>query len=182
MIRKGNKGEKMPGFVIHLAIAKIYEKNNRIEEIQKFERGTIAPDLEKNKEISHYRQNTNHPDLNRFIQTIGIEDIYGEGYFLHLVADYLFYEHFLEKWTPEIYDDYDRLNDKIVQKYAIKLPEEAEKVVKPTQGKLVLLNEEEIYQFIEIVGQIDIRKIVSQKGDYQNQIISEFIRLKQRIV
>lgn len=57
----------MPGYVIHLAVAKVYEKKNGIKDIKKFEQGVIAPDQNKNKLISHYGPDSSHPGLEKFL-------------------------------------------------------------------------------------------------------------------
>ena len=52
----------MPGFTIHIAIAKEYAKKNKgeVQDLEDFIKGTIAPDYialtdpEKNKDITHY--------------------------------------------------------------------------------------------------------------------------------
>ena len=169
----------MPGFVIHLAVGKVYEKNNQINDIETFEKGIIAPDLVGDKSKSHYGPASNSPDLNKFVQTNGMEDNYNEGYFLHLVTDYLFYNRFLKSWNPEIYEDYDKLNRRLMEKYGVVIPEEIQEIVKWKDGALSCLDEEEICQFIESVGKIKIRQIVLEKDDCQKQIESEFIMAKE---
>lgn len=56
----------MPGFVIHLAIAKEYLKRypEDGEDEEEFYRGVIAPDLLKKPE-SHYGPSTSDPDFER---------------------------------------------------------------------------------------------------------------------
>ena len=43
----------MPGYVIHLAIGQEYAKRKKIENIEEFLKGCIAPDLTE-KNASHY--------------------------------------------------------------------------------------------------------------------------------
>lgn len=167
----------MPGYVIHLAVGKVYSKENNIENIERFERGIIAPDLVKDKCKSHYGPSSSSPDLNGYIRTRRIKDEFDEGYFLHLVTDYLFYNKFLNSWNKHIYDDYDKLNDRIIKKYNIVIPNKLVEVVKTKSGDLELLSEEEIYRFIDSVGKINIRKILKEKN-FQN-CISE-IKFKER--
>lgn len=163
----------MPGYVIHLAVGKVYSKYNEIEDLKSFEKGIIEPDRAKDKSKSHYGPYSSQPDLNRFIKTNGISTNYEEGYFLHLVTDYLFYNKFLKRWDSNIYEDYDKLNARIVQKYGITIPEEIQKVVQFKDGKPSVLDEDELYKFINSVGKINIRKLVLQKDDLQSQIASE---------
>lgn len=163
----------MPGYIIHLAVGKIYSKNNKIEDIKNFEKGIVEPDMAENKSESHYGPNSSHPDLNRFIKINGISNSYNEGYFLHLVTDYLFYNKFLKSWDSVIYEDYNRLNARIVHKYRITIPKEIQKVVQFKDGELSLLNEEELYKFINSVGKLNVRKIILKKDDLQRQIDKE---------
>ena len=161
----------MPGYVIHLAVGKVYSKKNKISDLKSFERGIIAPDLAKDKTKSHYGPYSSAPDLDRYLREIGISNEFNEAYFLHLMTDYLFYNRFLKEWNEHIYDDYDKLNGRIVKKYNIVLPNELLKVVKTKEGKLELLNEEQIYRFIDVVGKIDIREIVRlNEIAFQNKI------------
>lgn len=159
----------MPGYVIHLAVGKVYSKENNIDNIESFEKGIIAPDLVKDKRKSHYGPSSSNPDLNGYLRARRIRNAFDEGYFLHLVTDYLFYNKFLNSWNEHIYDDYDRLNERIIKKYNIVIPKELVEVVKTKDGELELLSEEEIYRFIDIVGKINIRKILKEKN-FQNSI------------
>ena len=98
----------MAGYMIHLAIGSVYAQNNEIEDLQSFYKGIIEPDMIDNKSKSHYGLVTSQPGLNKFIKLNGISTSYKEGYFLHLLTDYLFYNRFLENWNPDIYNDYVR--------------------------------------------------------------------------
>ena len=153
----------MPGYVIHLAVAKVYEKKYGIKDIKKFEQGVIAPDQNKNKLISHYGPDSSHPGLEKFLNQKGIEDEFDEGYFLHLVTDYLFYNKFLEKFDNRIYDDYDKLNASLIKRYNIVLSPEIVDVVNKREGEPVVLNEEELCSFMDFVGNLDIRSLVAEK-------------------
>ena len=148
----------MPGYVIHLAIGKVYSNKNKISNLERFERGIIAPDLEKDKAKSHYGSYSSIPDLDRYLKERGTTNEFDEAYFLH----YLFYNRFLKEWNEHIYDDYDKLNDRIIKKYHIVLPKELLGVVKFKEGELELLDEERIYSFIDAVGKIDINDIAFQ--------------------
>ena len=109
------------------------------------------------------------PDLNGYLRARKIKNEFDEGYFLHLVTDYLFYNKFLNSWNKHIYDDYDRLNERIIKKYNIDIPKELLEVVKTKDGELELLSEEEICRFIDVVGKINIRKILKE-NNFQNSI------------
>jgi len=127
----------MPGYVIHLAVGKVYAQNNKIEDLNVFERGIIEPDMVENKAISHYGPYSSQPGLNQFVEANGISSSYNEGYFLHLVTDYLFYQKFLSRWDKAIYDDYNKLNSRIMQKYGIVVPKDVQEKVNLKMGKQV---------------------------------------------
>ena len=165
----------MPGYMIHLAVGKIYEKNNKIEDIESFEKGLIAPDLTDDKTKTHYGPGSSSPGLSKYIKENGVLNSYDEGYFLHLLTDYLFYHKYFENWNYKIftgiYKDYDILNDSIKEKYKITIPKEVEGVAKPGKGKLKYLEEEKTYRFIEAVGKINIRQMLKEKGiDYEKKL------------
>ena len=88
---------------------------------------------------------------------------------LHLVTDYLFYTKFLKnfEWTPDIYDDYDRLNRLLIERYQIEIPEEIRSVVQFKDGQLKVLEFDSICSFIEAVGKINISELI-QNRQYDN--------------
>lgn len=161
----------MPGYIIHLAVGSVYLQNNKIENLESFYKGIIEPDMITDKTKSHYGPSSSQPGLNKFIKLNGISSNYEEGYFLHLLTDYLFYNRFLKKWDSKIYNDYDKSNERIKEKYKIIIPEQIEDIVQFKTGKLEVLNEEELYRFIECVGKINVREIISKSNiDYENEI------------
>ncbi len=161
----------MPGYMIHLAVGSVYLQKNKIEDIESFNKGIIAPDRIPDKTKSHYGPNSSNPGLNNFVELNGISSNYNEGYFLHLLTDYLFYNKFLKRWDSNIYNDYDKSNEKIKEKYKIIIPKEIEDIVHFRTGRLEVLNEEELYRFIECVGKINVREIVTKNNiDYENEI------------
>ena len=162
----------MPGYVIHLAVGKVYAQNNPIEDLNAFEKGIIEPDMLGNKEISHYGKYSSQPGLKQFLQTQGISSSYNEGYFLHLATDYLFYNRFLSRWDKAIYDDYDKLNRRIIQKYGITVPKDVQEKVKFKTGETSILNEEDLYKFINAVGKINFRQIISQKQSGCEEVLA----------
>ena len=78
---------------------------------------------------------------------------------MHLVTDYLFYNNFLEKWVPQIYDDYNTLNSILIKKYSIQLPKEVQNCVKFEDKALTILNFDDIISFIETVGKMPINQM-----------------------
>ena len=85
----------MAGYVIHLAVAKEYLRNFRIKDEKEFLRGIIAPDLlsHGDKTTTHYSEHGGSGvNLKEFLKHNSISTEYMQGYFLHLVTDYLFYD------------------------------------------------------------------------------------------
>lgn len=156
----------MPGYIIHLAVGKVYSSNNEIKNTEEFYNGIIAPDLQQDKAKSHYGPCSSEPNLEKFLKENGISDSFHEGYFLHLVTDYLFYNKFLARWDTSIYDDYDKLNKRIIEKYGIRIQKEIENKVGFKVGDLSILKEDNVYEFIEFVGKLHIKDMVKNKGGY----------------
>ena len=158
----------MPGFVIHLAIAQQYAKINSIKN-EELIKGVIMPDL-LDKKISHYGETTAHPNFEKYFSENNIETDYDKGYLLHLVTDYLFYNKLLKGFTGKLYDDYDRLNDFLVEKYKINMPEEVLDVVKSSKEEPQILKREMICDFIEKMSKIDLEKCKDVHGYLENYI------------
>ena len=99
------------------------------------------PDMLQKPE-SHYGYSTSKPDLNFYVESHSMNDDFNKGYFLHLITDYLFYNKYFANfdWTPEIYDDYDRLNKILIEKYKIKIPEKISNIVQFKDGELKVLD------------------------------------------
>ena len=76
---------------------------------------------------------------------------------MHLITDVKFYNELIKgRWTKEIYNDYDRINKKLVEKYNIEIPKEVQEYVSFKRGKLHVFTENEIYEFIEEMGKIHL--------------------------
>ena len=95
-----------------------------------------------------------------FLDDKKIDTSFNRGYFLHLITDYLFYNKYIDRISDDIYNDYDLLNDGLIEKYDITLPEKAkEKVASKTEGNLKILSRELVEQFIEDVSELDLDEI-----------------------
>ncbi len=151
----------MPGYVIHLAIAKEYTKKhkNQIDDYNKFIEGVIYPDSVSDKSITHYGEKSSKANLKEFLLENDIEDSYNKGYFLHLVTDYLFYNKFLDYFSKDIYNDYDILNKYLKEKYDVDIPKKVEKNVFYKEGKLKILNLDDTIEFINMVSNYDLHEI-----------------------
>ena len=120
----------MPGFIIHIAVAKKYIDNfkNDIKNENDFLQGVLAPDLFNDKYESHYH---NYGEvcsgLNYLLKNCNfdINSDYGKGYFLHVLTDYIFYNYDFKKEVYYVrshnlktfYHDYDCTNKFLIQKY-----------------------------------------------------------------
>lgn len=166
----------MPGFIIHIAIANEYMRKHKkeIKDKEAFIKGTIAPDLSNDKYKSHYGNYAEkHAGLCNFMKQteININSDYGKGYFLHLLADELFYHNVFEKETQYVrnnhlktfYHDYDCLNKKLLKYYRIKnMPEEAKKHAKELNEKPELLSYRKVKKFIDQLSQILIEQQINE--------------------
>lgn len=152
----------MPGYVIHLAVGKKQIELNKIKNKEEFINGIIAPDLLKQKGIdSHYGDSSN-PNLKEFLNTRDMQSDYNKGYFVHLATDFLFYNKFLEKWSPNIYEDYNILNKRLVEKYQIDIPEQVKKYVKFKEGDLLTLDFNDIIDFIDATGRLSFEEFLEK--------------------
>lgn len=178
----------MPGFVIHLAVAKQYLEYHpgEIQNREDFENGIIAPDLdasqneiERNKSKTHYGKWGNYEteiDLDQFLQDpkVALSQDFWKGYFLHLLTDYYFYERFFQKETFEVkqnqdkfYQDYDVLNSSLISKYDLPFRKDLQKFISFREGTPKYLNLEKILDFIEFVSHLDLteqQKIIEKQG------------------
>lgn len=129
----------MPSFNIHLAVAVKYSEKNNIENKESFFKGSIAPDLVKDKSISHYTgmRDKNYLKkyvfekvrLNEFLKYNKVETDYEKGVFLHLATDFIFYQEFLsdeyldkidfDEMIQDLYYSYRITNSYLEEKYNI---------------------------------------------------------------
>lgn len=150
----------MPSYVIHLAVAKIYLSCHTEENEEEFIQGTIAPDLLE-KPQSHYGEATSSPDLEQFKSARGLVTSYDRGYFLHLKTDLLFYQELItpKKISEEIYEDYNRMNRSLMQRYVLEIPEAVRKYVEFREGETVKLHEHMAVDFINTVGNLELEEL-----------------------
>lgn len=152
----------MPGYVIHVAIAQEYMRkhNNKKENYQEFVKGVIMPDLIRPKSESHYGESPAYTNLKKFLNNNSIDNSLNRGKFLHLIADYLFYNFYLENFSKEyIYNDYDILNMSLIEKYNVELPEIAKDSVFFKEGKTKVLSLELAHKVIDEISELDIDNV-----------------------
>ena len=134
----------MAGYVIHLAIAEEYLRKHKDikEDYEEFIKGVIYPDSVTDKSLTHYGIKSSKVILKDFLQDNEINNSYMRGYFLHLITDYLFYNKYLEKFSKDIYNDYDILNKRLIEKYNVVLPENVQNNVFYKEGETKILTME----------------------------------------
>ncbi len=179
----------MPGFIIHIAVAKKYIDNfkNDIKNENDFLQGVLAPDLFNDKYESHYH---NYGEvcsgLNYLLKNCNfdINSDYGKGYFLHVLTDYIFYNYDFKKEVYYVrshnlktfYHDYDCTNKFLIQKYNIKnIPKEAEKFSGHLDEEPIYLKFDKLENFIEFVASNSIKSQIDKINKTGEPIVKEKI-------
>jgi hypothetical protein len=178
----------MPGFTIHIAIAKQYVKKHKNEIINEedFIKGAIAPDMNEkldgpaeDKSKTHYGQWGKYEVttyINEFLKdsNVNMEQDYWKGYFLHLLADHCFYNKYFKeehqkmiKNKDRFYYDYDCLNKSLIQKYEIEVVDNIKKYMNMYNDKPKYLVEAKVIDFIDEISNMNIQEkveIIKQRG------------------
>lgn len=151
----------MPGYVIHLAIAEMYLKkhNDKKEDYNEFIEGVIYPDSTKIKSETHYGDKSSESNLYEFLKEHELKNSFEKGYFLHLLTDYLFYNRYIDTISEKIYNDYDVLNDLLIEKYKVVLPEKVKNQVFSKNGELYILSMEILDRLIDDISNMDLDKV-----------------------
>ncbi len=173
----------MPGFTIHIAVAKEYIKNHngKIQNEEEFIKGSIAPDMNENmndkcnnKNLSHYGKwgkGNAYTNFTLFLKDnkVNLQQDYWMGYFLHLLTDHYFYNKYFKieleealKAKDSFYNDYDCLNELLINKYNIKINENIQKNIQKYMNfldeKPKYLTENKTVNFIENMAKINFDK------------------------
>lgn len=167
----------MPGFTIHIAVAKQYMKKHKLEikNEEEFIIGSIAPDLNENmsdtaddKNITHYGEwgkNKYEINIQNFLtdSRVNLSEDYWKGYLLHLLTDLYFYKNkFLketketEKNNDDFYYDFYCLNKTLIKKYKIDIRPNVKKYMSIIEGETKYLKEEHIIDFVEEISSINL--------------------------
>lgn len=172
----------MPGFNIHIAVAKQYMKKhiNEIKNENEFLDGTIRPDMEENlidlckdKTKTHYgnlgykNDGTFETNIYKFLKdkNTDISKDFYKGYLLHLLTDYYFYNDYFNKELLEViknndlfHYDFDCTNKMLENKYNIILPNNLKKFTGYSNGKPKYINPNKLIDFIEKVSDMSLEK------------------------
>ena len=81
------------------------------------------------------------------------------GYFLHLITDYLFYNKYLEKFSKDIYNDYDILNKRLIEKYNVVLPENIQNNVFYEDGETKILKLELAIKILDEISDLNLNAV-----------------------
>ena len=88
---------------------------------------------------------------------------YKNSWHLHL-------KNFIDKFSEEIYHDYNKINEFLIKKYNIEVPPEIESIVGFEDGETTILNRESNCNFIETIARINftqIKSLTEYLSDYE---------------
>lgn len=167
----------MPSYVIHICLAEEYARKHKVENKAEFIEGTIYPDTIKPqpKGITHYSPYwSSDTNLYEFLLDKKLDSSYNEGYFLHLLADCIFYNRYFPNHRNVerslLRRDFDRISSKLIQKYKVEqIPEVAKKYVIAEEGETVEYHYDKVVTFIEEVSNYDLHdlaKEILERKDY----------------
>ena len=175
----------MASFSMHLVIAKFYLQKHPEENEEEFIEGSIAPDITKDKSVTHYGKDAAWSNPAKYLQANDrkIENSYKRGYFLHLITDFLFYhklvdieevasksikdESVKDKWIKNQRNDFSILEGEIrerydIEKYIDRLPENIRKVMTRAEGELKVFERKSLFKFLEDMAQVDLDKMAEE--------------------
>ena len=156
----------MPGYVIHLAVAREYLRNFRVKDEEAFLKGTIDPDylaVNGDKRKTHCSPKGGaEVDLKQFLKENKIDSSYMEGFFLHLVVDYLFYNYYFTNYDKNLCDDYDIINRELINKYKVVIPEKIKEFVCYKDGELKVLDREKLDKMISEISKKNIKEYIRE--------------------
>ncbi|MBQ3321195.1 zinc dependent phospholipase C family protein [Candidatus Saccharibacteria bacterium] len=174
----------MPGITIHLASANQYLKKHLEENREEFIRGTIAPDIAKDYNASHYSKPCNRDSLEEYLKAkvdiyeafldLDLSKAFNRGQILHLIMDFEFYNNYfdedeirdlsLEEFRSIMYHDYASLNRHVKEKYGVEFPEEVKDFDIDDGESSIMLEPTEVDEFIERIGDIEIGEHEGTRG------------------
>ena len=155
----------MPGYIIHIAIGKEYlRKHDNNENIEQFINGNVAPDMVEDKRKTHYGETPTFTNLKEFLLHNEINNSFNKGMFLHLIADYLFYNHYLKEFPRKeskeiLHNDYDLINKKLIEKYNIEVMDNIKQYIYHKEGKPIILTLDLVNRLIDEISNLDIEEV-----------------------
>lgn len=170
------KERKMPSYMIHLCLAKEYARKYKVENEKEFIEGTFYPDKVEIKGETHYSPYySSDTNLYAFLLDKKLDSSFNEGYFLHLVADCVFYNKYFADHRnfdrTVLSNDFDILNPKLLSRYHITaMPDELKKYWVCQEGQTVEYHYDKVIQFIEEVSNYELHELgekILQERDFQ---------------
>ena len=76
-----------------------------------------------------------------------------------MITDYLFYNKYLEEFTKDIYNDYDILNKRLIEKYNVVLPENIQNNVFYEDGETKILTMELVIKIIDEISDLNLNAV-----------------------
>ena len=185
----------MASFNIHLSVTKRYMDKNNIDDKDEFIRGSIAPDLAKDDNKSHYSGYRDKTDiisalknkvlLDKYLEENSIESSYDKGIFLHLITDNLFFTDFFDEeyllktgyknFCKDLYYSYDISNQYLEEKYEIyygKYREQIENNIKKdnTEKEMEYINRTNILPYEKLDNFIEIVSNINLE-EYKTKVL-----------
>jgi len=178
----------MPGYTIHIAIAKQYKKKHELEikSEDEFIKGVIAPDMNENLDgPSEEKSKTHYGKWGKYEVTTFIDEFlndskvditkdFWKGYFLHLLTDHYFYNKYFKQEHQEMiknndrfYYDYDCLNKELIEEYHIQILNNIKNYMNFYDEKPKYLKKAKLIDFIELISNMNIQdkvEMIKQKG------------------
>ena len=169
----------MPGYTIHMAIAKQYAQkhNTEIKNKEEFIKGSIAPDMNENLDgPAEDKSKTHYGKWGKYEVTTYIDDFlndtkidlqqdFWKGYFLHLITDYYFYNKYFKeehqkmiKNNDRFYYDYDCLNRELIEEYELTILDNIKKYINLYNDKPKYLDKAKVVNFIDDISNIKIQE------------------------
>ena len=145
-----------------------------MKDINKYIKG-----VNSDKNSHHFGENYNTTDaieymrkkvnFDKFFSYNNLSTSFLRAYFLHLISDYLFFGEYithedikgmsLVEIRDKGYADYNRITSKLIEKYNLVIPESIKEIVSGySDGELEIIQEEQVYKFIEDISNININE------------------------
>ena len=131
----------------------------------------------KGKNNNHFGHNVNTTDpieymkrkvdFKMFFNINDIDTSFKRGYFLHLLSDNLFFKDYVdykkleglnqEQVKIKAYNEYNLITPILIKKYKLNIPDSIKQIVMGKgEGKLEILKEEDVFEFIEKMANINL--------------------------
>ena len=85
-----------------------------------------------------------------------------------MITDYLFYNKYLEKFSKDIYNDYDILNKRLIEKYNVVLPVNIQNNVFYKEGETKILTMELAIKIIDEISDLNLNAVEKEIRENSN--------------